>query len=271
MRHVEGVARSRQQSYPALRISPSGPPNGLVLLAAERTLLWDAMDEKYAMLQHDEEQHVPLLDRADGGHKPRQTTTMDGRAESSQSTKRTLGVPRVGSSLSFLATVVLTALCTYSATKAWETISPWTRPASCGAERRLAATPVALAPKDDSPFGWQPCFPPNGTISTADAAEPPRFYCGSLVVPLDYTNASDPRTVTLAMTKYVADPHAKTKSERTLVVNPGGPGGSGGSIVYRKGQQFNELFTNGKYDVVAWDPRGESSGCRRIELGADSV
>lgn len=71
------------------------------------------------------------------------------------------------------------------------------------------------------------------------------YLCGYLDVPLDYTNESDSRIVRLAVNKYQVSGLAKVndtaesvdagrKSERTIVLNPGGPGGSG--ISYRGGR-----------------------------------
>ncbi|KAH8128055.1 hypothetical protein FP744_10001019 [Trichoderma asperellum] len=92
------------------------------------------------------------------------------------------------------------------------------------------------------------------------------YLCGWLDVPLDYTNASDPRIVRLAVTKYQvsglapvhgrSQPSAGHKSERTLVVEPGGPGGSGTSLVWRSAEAFTERLSGGAYDVLGWDPRG---------------
>ena len=86
------------------------------------------------------------------------------------------------------------------------------------------------------------------------------YLCGYLDVPLDYTNGSDARISRLAVTKYqasgLAPRKAASKSERTLVVEPGGPGGSGTSLVWRSGEEFSRRFTDGKIDVLGWDPRG---------------
>lgn len=171
-----------------------------------------------------------------------------------------------------LLTVGLTAMCTYAAIRAWD-VNTFRLEAARGGSfitptRWRGAESALLGLEDSSPFGWRPCSPLNGSdVAGSENGESARFYCGTLTVPLDYTNASDPRTVKLAVTKYVADPSSKKKSERTLVLNPGGPGGSGGNIVYRKGQQFNELFTDGKYDVLSWDPRGASERKAKAGLG----
>ncbi|EPQ26190.1 uncharacterized protein PFL1_06126 [Pseudozyma flocculosa PF-1] len=102
------------------------------------------------------------------------------------------------------------------------------------------------------------------------------YLCGYLDVPLDYSNRSDDRIVRLAVTKFQVsglaprirqhrtssagsdggESRAGTKSARTLVINPGGPGGSGTSYVWRAGEQKSRLYTEGRYDVLGWDPRG---------------
>jgi hypothetical protein len=63
------------------------------------------------------------------------------------------------------------------------------------------------------------------------------YLCGYIDVPLDYTNKSDSRIARLAVTKYQVSGLATVgsggcgssggkKSERTIVIEPGGPGGS---------------------------------------------
>lgn len=94
------------------------------------------------------------------------------------------------------------------------------------------------------------------------------YLCGYLDVPLDYTNKSDSRVVRLAVTKFQvsglarvdASPAARSsagsKSERTIVLEPGGPGGSGTSFLWRAGEEVTNRFSEGKFDTLGWDPRG---------------
>ncbi|KAI1743498.1 alpha/beta-hydrolase [Xylaria scruposa] len=96
------------------------------------------------------------------------------------------------------------------------------------------------------------------------------YMCGFLDVPLDYTNKSEPRIVRLAVTKFqvaglaradsYADGHANprpgSKSQRTIVIEPGGPGGSGTSYAWRVAENVTERLSDGKFDVLGWDPRG---------------
>ncbi|KAI6087254.1 Alpha/Beta hydrolase protein [Hypoxylon rubiginosum] len=95
------------------------------------------------------------------------------------------------------------------------------------------------------------------------------YLCGYLDVPLDYTNKSEDRIVRLAVTKYqvsglargpvlnnAASPSAGSKSERTIVIEPGGPGGSGTSYVWRAAEAITQRLSDSKFDVLGWDPRG---------------
>ncbi|KAK4495664.1 hypothetical protein PRZ48_012932 [Zasmidium cellare] len=108
----------------------------------------------------------------------------------------------------------------------------------------------------------------NGTNSTSEGegegeyAGRGIYLCGYLDVPLDYLNESDSRIVRLAVGKFQVSGLARVdgaggkKSERTIVLNPGGPGGSGTSYVWRGAEGVSERFSGGVFDVLGWDPRG---------------
>lgn len=90
--------------------------------------------------------------------------------------------------------------------------------------------------------------------------------CGFLDVPLDYTNESDTRIARLAITKYQVsgippaecsqEQTAGKPSERTIVYNPGGPGGSGATSALTGGQDYSERLSNHTFDFLGFDPRG---------------
>lgn len=151
--------------------------------------------------------------------------------------------------------------------------------------RFLPCTPTTLPPPlDDSNAEqtWAALFDPNpdhwswatpdGHESRTTAKDPYAgrgiYMCGYLDVPLDYTNKSDSRIARLAVTKLqvsglasiedatVTDRQAGRKSERTIVIEPGGPGGSGTSYAWRAAQNITKRFSDGQFDVLAWDPRG---------------
>lgn len=92
------------------------------------------------------------------------------------------------------------------------------------------------------------------------------YLCGYIDVPMDYHNSSDTRINRLALTKFQVSGLARadgsspagagTKSERTLVIEPGGPGGSGTSMAWRSSEFLTQRLTEGAYDTLGWDPRG---------------
>ncbi|RNL81491.1 alpha/beta hydrolase [Nocardioides marmorisolisilvae] len=77
-----------------------------------------------------------------------------------------------------------------------------------------------------------------------------RDFCTHLEVPLDYANPSG-KTLELAVLKVPA------QSQRigSLVVNPGGPGGSGISYAAAGSLQFGSVLSD-HFDIVGFDPRG---------------
>lgn len=103
------------------------------------------------------------------------------------------------------------------------------------------------------------------------------YLCGYLDLPLDYTNKSDSRIVRLAVTKFQVSGLAKRqsgskhtwpwkprdvgssadqKSERTIVIQPGGPGASGTREVWNAAESISQRLSHGRFDVLGWDPRG---------------
>lgn len=76
------------------------------------------------------------------------------------------------------------------------------------------------------------------------------FECASFDVPIDYANPTN-GTMKIAVTRLVG----KSSNGNALVLNPGGPGGSG--IEYAQAAQYvmsQSLIDN--YDIVGFDPRG---------------
>ncbi|KAI1426943.1 alpha/beta-hydrolase [Xylaria sp. FL1777] len=96
------------------------------------------------------------------------------------------------------------------------------------------------------------------------------YMCGYFDVPLDYKNQSEPRIARLAVTKFQVSGLARTdshidtsvgprpgsKSKRTIVIEPGGPGGSGTAYAWRAAENITERLSDGQFDVLGWDPRG---------------
>ncbi|MGJ5752200.1 alpha/beta hydrolase family protein [Streptomyces puniciscabiei] len=103
----------------------------------------------------------------------------------------------------------------------------------------VTAVPAAAAPS--AHLSWKKC-------GTSDY---PTLQCASLEVPLDHAHPSG-RRITLALSRV---PHTAKTSQGPLLVNPGGPGGSGLTLA---GFVASALPRNvaAQYDVIGFDPRG---------------
>lgn len=103
----------------------------------------------------------------------------------------------------------------------------------------VARPATTAVPKLD----WKPCATPGG---------PAAQECAVLPVPLDYGDP-DGRQIHVAVSRVLSDRPAARRG--TLVVIPGGPGGSGVQRLAQKGAALQRELA-GAYDLVAFDPRG---------------
>jgi pimeloyl-ACP methyl ester carboxylesterase len=101
-----------------------------------------------------------------------------------------------------------------------------------------AAAAVAAAPS----VGWSKCFAKIGV-----------FECGTVQVPLDY-DAPNGATISIALVRLPAtDPSRRLGS---LLLNPGGPGGSGVDYALGAGPSLYTSEVRARFDLVGFDPRG---------------
>ncbi|WP_159801708.1 alpha/beta hydrolase [Arthrobacter zhaoguopingii] len=98
--------------------------------------------------------------------------------------------------------------------------------------------PAGLEPFYSQEVEWEPCEDD--------------FACARVEVPLDY---SDPGRATIEVAAIRADA-TKGEPQGTILVNPGGPGGSGYNIVRDALDRVVSDRLRGGYDVVGFDPRG---------------
>ncbi|KIV85477.1 hypothetical protein PV11_01169 [Exophiala sideris] len=84
------------------------------------------------------------------------------------------------------------------------------------------------------------------------------FECARLQVPLDWSNRSNPTHVTLAIVRLPAVVDIADESfGGTIVINPGGPGGSGTDIVLLSGRGVQRIVDGDKhFEILSFDPRG---------------
>ncbi|MCL2468000.1 MAG: alpha/beta hydrolase [Micrococcales bacterium] len=76
-----------------------------------------------------------------------------------------------------------------------------------------------------------------------------KMQCAELTVPMDYANPGG-ETITIAVARYRA-----AKAIGSVVINPGGPGGSGIDFVGRFRHEAGEQLRD-NLDIVSFDPRG---------------
>ena len=112
------------------------------------------------------------------------------------------------------------------------------------------AVPKGLESFYSQEVSWYPCGDSGGIQKTDEQG---KFSCATVTVPMDYNNP-DGKTIQVVVKKRAAD----GESRGSLFINPGGPGGSGISLVEAVGKSFSKDLLAG-YDVVGFDPRGVGS------------
>ena len=122
-------------------------------------------------------------------------------------------------------------------------------PATSQPAPAASSTPAGAAPAGPPPvsiagyyaqrLSWQPC----------DKG----FECARLYVPFDYSRPAGPRFSLPVVKLPAADPASRVGA---LVINPGGPGGSG--VEYALGARSGEFTQEvlNRFDIVGFDPRG---------------
>ncbi|KAG9103495.1 hypothetical protein FRC06_010377 [Ceratobasidium sp. 370] len=92
--------------------------------------------------------------------------------------------------------------------------------------------------------------------------------CAYLTVPRDYANPQANDTVSIFLRKVPATVAPKDYLG-SILINPGGPGGSGSAFAATRGFSFRDMV-DGRYDIIGFDPRGDME--RIVEaLGEDGL
>ncbi|HEX4190148.1 MAG TPA: alpha/beta fold hydrolase [Marmoricola sp.] len=123
---------------------------------------------------------------------------------------------------------------------------------------------ASATPSAPSTGSFTPTLAP-WTTCASDGTE-----CSRLTVPLDYANPGNGKTVSLAVTRLLASP--SMTYDGIMVVNPGGPGGSGTGFAAL--QQYVPNKAGYHYDWIGFDPRGVGAStpalhCNPNYFGAD--
>ncbi|MGE3660382.1 MAG: alpha/beta hydrolase [Pseudonocardia sp.] len=109
---------------------------------------------------------------------------------------------------------------------------------------------------------WGPCDAFATAPADAEVYGDASLECARLEVPLDYA-APDGRTAQVAVLRHATD----QRKIGSLVVNPGGPGGSGTQLAaYLAG-----TFGDGPFDLVGFDPRGIGASTPKLDCLTDAA
>lgn len=123
--------------------------------------------------------------------------------------------------------------------------------ASASPSAAPATTSPALARFYDQKLDWREC---EGG-----------FECATLKVPVDYAAPDARDAIALSVIRNPAD----GKRRGSLVVNPGGPGGSGYGYALRSNSVLPQSVRD-RYDVVGFDPRGVQRSRPSIDCLSDA-
>ncbi|MEU6233581.1 alpha/beta hydrolase [Kitasatospora sp. NPDC047058] len=167
--------------------------------------------------------------------------------------------PRVLLAALATGTLLLVSACNDS-TKPAQDQAAGTSPATTAAPTATATpTPTpkptgaddpALKPFYGQQIAWAAC--PADPAAAKAKIDISGMQCGKLHVPLDYANPGAD-ALDLALIKL---PAAKPEQRiGSLMVNPGGPGGSGVEMVKYGAKEYDGALHN-RFDVIGFDPRG---------------
>ncbi|WP_406137956.1 alpha/beta hydrolase [Streptomyces sp. NBC_01089] len=121
-----------------------------------------------------------------------------------------------------------------------------------------ATSPVPAAHPGTPPARASTAVPALSWRACAQSGGPAGQECAELPVPLDYRHPDGPQ-LTLAVSRLRSDRPAARRG--TLLVIPGGPGGSGVQRLTQKGAALQGQL-GGAYDIVSLDPRGVGGSTR---------
>ena len=133
---------------------------------------------------------------------------------------------------------------------------------------RIDGSPVAarkgLARFYEQVLSWGACQPYATDTKSKGLFEREGIQCARLQVPLDYERP-DAGTITVGLLRRPAAEQGRRVG--SLVVNPGGPGGSG--MAHVANMQPNNPVSK-RFDVVGFDPRGVGASQPRVQCLTDA-
>jgi pimeloyl-ACP methyl ester carboxylesterase len=121
----------------------------------------------------------------------------------------------------------------------------------CGAAVVMAGTFTAVPADASTSRTAQTATAAHLTWKKCGTTDYPTLQCASLKVPLDHAKPRG-KQITLALSRVK---HTATKFQGPLLVNPGGPGGSGLTLAGFVASSLPKAVA-AQYDVIGFDPRG---------------
>ncbi len=160
---------------------------------------------------------------------------------------------RVPIRLSALAVTVLLLLGAAACTSSRRPAAPTTTTRSSSTASTSASGTTSAGPRPAS-IAFSDCSPQfQAAINTAKA-KATAFSCGKLAVPLDYRQPQG-RTIELFVVRARRKNQDPAQRLGSLLVNPGGPGGSGVNLAAGLVSTLSDTVL-GHFDLVGFDPRG---------------
>jgi len=141
-----------------------------------------------------------------------------------------------------------------------------TAPGSAGAPGSPAAVPAGLEEYYSQKLDWGSCAP----LATS---EENKFYrsaslqCADLTVPMVYAEPDGQQITLKVLRKKATDSTGRIGS---VVINPGGPGGSGVEYAAYMGAYGIGKELNGRFDIVGFDPRGVGASVPAVRCQTDA-
>ncbi|OEJ32576.1 alpha/beta hydrolase [Streptomyces subrutilus] len=114
-------------------------------------------------------------------------------------------------------------------------------PKAAASSAPASVDPAALRPYYEQKLSWRDCGVPG-------------FQCSTMKAPLDYAEPGSGQDVEIAVARRPATGPGKRLG--SLVVNPGGPGGSGIGYLQAYAGIGYPAPVRARYDMVSFDPRG---------------
>ena len=111
-------------------------------------------------------------------------------------------------------------------------------------------------------LSWGGCSAFATTPDDQEAYADPALQCTYLEVPLDYAKPNDKVIKVGLLRRPASDP---TQRIGSLVINPGGPGGSGMSAAASKSGDIKDNELGRRFDFVGFDPRGVGSSKPQVQ------